>query len=194
MQIKGTQEAITLFEVKVYATKLKGIDHEKIKKQLKKLKQIQRNPIEASNEGGWHSEIFWNPPPTYLEALNKKIVKFVQETARKDFEIRGDTPIHNSWFICNKKGDFNKPHKHPPYTLSGAYYIQAPKNSGDIVFKNDMEMNNYATTYWNYNTVNSKEFTVVPEEGLLLIFPAWLEHYVNVNKSSQERIVYSFNI
>ena len=64
MQIKGTQEAITLFEVKVYATKLKGIDHEKIKKQLKKLKQIQRNPIEASNEGGWHSEIFWNPPPT----------------------------------------------------------------------------------------------------------------------------------
>ena len=55
-------------------------------------------------------------------------------------------------------------------------------------------MNNYATTYWNYNTVNSKEFTVVPEEGLLLIFPAWLEHYVKVNKSSQERIVYSFNI
>jgi len=191
---ESKHEAITLFEVKVYAIKLKGIDHEKIKKHIKKLKQIPNKKILASNEGGWHSQIFWEPFPTCLEDLNKKITQFIRDTARKDFEIRGDTPIHNSWIICNKKGDFNKPHKHPPYTFSGAYYIQAPENSGDIVFKNDMEMNNYATTYKNFNTLNTKEFTITPDEGLLLIFPAWLEHYVKVNKSNKERIVYSFNI
>lgn len=187
-------ETITLFEVKLYATKLKNIEHEKIKNHIKKLKKIPNNPIITSNEGGWHSPFFWYPFPTCLENLNKKIKEFVAKTARKEFEIRGDTPIHNSWFICNKKGDFNSPHKHPPYTLTGMYYIEAPDNCGDVVFKNDMEMNNYATSYKNLNTLNSKTFSVKPEKGLLLIFPAWLEHYVKVNKSNKERIVYGFNI
>ena len=188
------KEAITLFEVKVYATKLKNINHTKIKNYIKKLKTVPANPIVTSNEGGWHSKFFWNPFPTCVEDLNKKITEFIRETARKEFEVRGDTPIHNSWFMCNKKGDFNSPIKQPPYTFSGMYYIEAPDNCGDIVFKNDMEMNNYSTSYQNLNTLNSKTFSITPEKGLLLIFPAWLEHYVKVNKSNKEKIIYSFNI
>ena len=58
------KEAITLFEVKVYATKLKNINHTKIKNYIKKLKTVPANPIVTSNEGGWHSKFFWNPFPT----------------------------------------------------------------------------------------------------------------------------------
>jgi len=187
-------ETITLFEVKVYATKLKSIDHKKIKKHIKKLKTVPTKTIITSNEGGWHSQFFWDPFPTCVEDLNKKIKEFVKKTAREEFEIKGDTPIHNSWFICNKKGDFNSPNKQPPYTFTGIYYIEAPDNCGDIVFKNDMEMNNYATSYNNLNTLNSKTFSVTPEKGLLLVFPAWLEHYIKVNRSNKEKIMYSFNI
>ena len=33
-----------------------------------------------------------------------------------------------------------------------------------------------------------------PTEGIILIFPSSLEHEVEVNKSDQDRISYSFNI
>ena len=194
MTKKNKHDEITLFEVKIYAIKLKKIDNDKIKNFIKKQKQVP-SELYLSNEGGWHSQLFRHGIyPTCVEDLNLEINKFTNDTIRKDFEVKGTTAIHCSWFMSNKKGDFNKPHKHPPYTFSGSYYIQAPEGSGDIVFKNDMEMNNYATSYHNYNTLNSKEFTVTPEDGLLLIFPAWLEHYVKVNRSTKERLVYSFNI
>ena len=90
--------------------------------------------------------------------------------------------------------DFNKPHKHPPYTFSGVYYIDVPENSGDIVFDNQFEMNNYAMSYNEWNSLNCKDFKVTPKSGMLLIFPAWLNHYVTPNKSKKERLIYSFNI
>ena len=34
----------------------------------------------------------------------------------------------------------------------------------------------------------------LPEEGKLFIFPAYLEHAVNKNRSDEDRIVISFNI
>ena len=57
-----------------------------------------------------------------------------------------------------------------------------------------MEMNNYATSYNNLNTLTSKTFSVTPEKGLLLVFPAWLEHYIKVNRSNKEKIMYNYNI
>ena len=80
MQIKGTQEAITLFEVKVYATKLKGIDHEKIKKQLKKLEEI--HPYITVGLYVIKKEILINPINThlihYLEHIIYKHLKILE--------------------------------------------------------------------------------------------------------------------
>jgi len=185
-------EKITLFKTDLYAKKL-DMDHTKIIKYLKKLEK-DAIKVTASNYGGWHSHYYFDPFPSCVEPLNKEINKFMKQTIHKDFDIRGDLCVHNSWFIINKKGDFNKPHKHPPYTFSGAYYIQCNDNSGELIFQNQSEMNNYAVHYNNFNEYNSKDFYIKPEVGQLFIWPAWVEHYVTPNLSNSERIVYSFNI
>ena len=38
------------------------------------------------------------------------------------------------WAIINTGGSTNLRHQHGNSTISGAYYVRAPKNSGDIVF------------------------------------------------------------
>ena len=37
-------------------------------------------------------------------------------------------------------------------------------------------------------------FKIFPQENMLLMFPSWLEHDVEPNKSKKERIAISFNI
>lgn len=185
--------SIELFQTNLYYTQLKNIDHKKIIKYVNSL-QNEDHLIEASNVGGYHSPAFYHPFPSCVEKLNSEINKFLKKYVRKDFECRGDIYIHNSWFIVNKRGDFNKPHKHPPYTFSGVYYIDVPENSGNIVFNNQAEMNNYAMSYTKYNKFNCKDYSVTPKTGNLLIFPAWLEHYVTPNKTNKPRIIYSFNV
>ena len=190
---KKAYEQITMFQTDLYATDLKGIDNKKIIKYLDKIPKDEHDVV-ASNYGGWHSPYYFDPFPSCVDDLNEKINYFVKQTLRKDFDIIGDTIIHNSWFIINKKGDFNRPHKHPPYVFSGVYYVKCDDNSGELVFNTPAEMNNYATHYKEYNKHNSKDFFITPKTGQLLIWPAWIDHYVTPRKSNSERIVYSFNI
>ena len=94
-------EKITLFKTDLYAKKL-DIDHTKIIKYLKKLEK-DAIKVTASNYGGWHSHYYFDPFPSCVEPLNKEINKFMKQTIHKDFDIRGDLCVHNSWFIINKK-------------------------------------------------------------------------------------------
>jgi uncharacterized protein (TIGR02466 family) len=40
---------------------------------------------------------------------------------------------------------------------------------------------------------NTDQVVVRVEEGTLLVFPAWLQHSVDANRSTRERISISFN-
>ena len=90
------------------------------------------------------------------------------------------------------------PHSHPCSVFSGSFYVKVPKDSGSIVFRHPIS--NLMDSYWINDTVNFTEFTsctwkFTPNENDLLIFPSWLEHYVepNMNKK-EERISIAFNL
>ena len=73
MTKKNKHDEITLFEVKIYAIKLKKIDNDKIKNFIKKQKQVP-SELYLSNEGGWHSQLFRHGIyPTCVEDLNLEI-------------------------------------------------------------------------------------------------------------------------
>ena len=44
-----------------------------------------------------------------------------------------------------------------------------------------------------YNEISCEEVKMEPEEGKLLLFPAYLQHSVEENLSDDDRIVISFN-
>jgi len=40
----------------------------------------------------------------------------------------------------------------------------------------------------------ANEARMLPEEGRMYVFPSWLEHGVEVNRSDQDRVSISFNV
>ena len=103
--------------------------------------------------------------------------------------------INNMWAIINKGGSGNLRHQHGNSTISGAYYVRAPKNSGDIVFYDPRPAPVYSyPKAESPNILNAQVNGISPKEGALVLFPSYLDHSVNENLSNEERIVVSFNI
>ena len=106
-----------------------------------------------------------------------------------------EVKITGMWAVINKKNSSNAMHIHSNNYISAAYYVKAPKNCGDIVFYDPR----FAATYRypkisKTNKLNSNIVSFQPKEGMLVLFPSYLQHSVNANKTDEERIVISFNI
>tara|TARA_R100001594_G_scaffold29392_1_gene54886 strand:+ start:47 stop:646 length:600 start_codon:yes stop_codon:yes gene_type:complete len=107
--------------------------------------------------------------------------------------------ISNAWVNINSKGGSNSIHYHPGSSLSGVFWINVPKDSGELVFKNP---NNFveASTLSRYAdhltaSFNKYEtFYLEPKEGYMVLFPSHIQHLVRENKSNEDRIAISFNI
>ena len=79
--------------------------------------------------------------------------------------------------------------------LSGVYYPSVPDNSGEIVFT-DPRIQAYIITLpvSRKTGFTSRQIRRTPSEGEFILFPSWLEHSVEMNKSDKERVSVAFNI
>lgn len=99
------------------------------------------------------------------------------------------------WINENLKNNYNAFHLHPECHFSGVYYINVPKNSGNIKFKRNDLTFEYTNLYRYFqNTDSFTTYTVVPENNLLLLFPSNLYHCVESNLSNEPRISVAFNL
>ena len=108
---------------------------------------------------------------------------------------KNELKITGMWSIINPANASNSRHIHSNNFISAAYYIKAPDKCGDIVFHDPRSANVIRSPkISNINKMNSTTFSVKPQNGLLVLFPSYLHHSVNINESEEERIVLSFNI
>ena len=139
-----------------------------------------------SNVGGYQGHYF---DDNELYSLIERSIPNIQDKPIKKFK-------YGAWVNVNGFGSFNERHNHDPHAgtfLSGVFYVKCPEGSGRIRFYDprphictapDMKYYNGGETYhW---------FPPIP--NTLIMFPAWLEHDVEINKSTEERIAISFNI
>lgn len=98
----------------------------------------------------------------------------------------------HSWITKHGKDDFHPWHQDPNTLLSAIYYIRAPENSGELCFRKDL---NYCNLFPNvmemkYHTkqpFNNREWRLTPKDGMLVIFPAHIEHQVSPSNSDEDR-------
>ena len=186
------------FPSPVWTIQLDG--YKKVNEQMYKfIKDSQSNDmkgIKKSNLKGWHSKDFdlqQNEPKTFIAFISPAIEKVMTD-------MNWDTKtqkvnINNMWAIINTGGSANLRHQHGNSTISGAYYVRAPENSGDIVFYDPRPAPVYSyPRALNPNILNAQVNGISPKEGALVMFPSYLDHSVNENISNEERIVISFNI
>ena len=143
--------------------------------------------VTKSNRGGWQSELL--PPNGELEPLSAEISEFCKSINLGINEI----VIPQMWINVNKKNDWNAIHSHGQYNLSGTYYVKVPKDSGNIVFKDPRPA--AMTNNFMVNTFDKGEFRKVKTiEGLLILFPSYLEHFVEPSNADEDRISISFDV
>ena len=170
--------------------------NEEIYDYIKKLQRKDSQGIVKSNIKGWHSKNFdlkEKEPQNFIKIISKQIENVITDM---DLDTTNQkTKITNMWAIINKGGAANARHHHGNSSLSAAYYVRAPKNSGDIVFYDPRPAPVYSHPVSNKpNLLNAMSNSISPIEGLLVLFPGYLDHSVNENLSNEERIVISFNI
>ena len=152
--------------------------------------------ISKSNIKGWHSKDFnlsEKDPQNFITFILPAIEKVMNDMGWD--KEKQTAKISNMWAIINTGGAANLRHQHGNSTISGAYYVKAPNNCGDIVFYDPRPAPVFSHPNSNKpNTLNAMVNSISPVEGGLVLFPSYLEHSVNSNKSKEERIVISFNV
>lgn len=104
-----------------------------------------------------------------------------------------------AWLNRYSKGHNQEVHNHAGgnSVLSCAYMLELPENSGDIVFfqtGNDLFKYTVLNDICNNNLNVSNRFTPVLNEGDIIIFPSYLDHYVTGNNTDQRRSTISANL
>ena len=147
--------------------------------------------LDRSNFGGWHSNLFKNYPNEFDIFQNK--IEQILKNIKEEINVP-PLKLSEFWLNINGYGDYNKLHNHPGSFLSGVFYIDVPdKNMGSIHFLRGDDMKYYINKLPNPNNFTGQHVTYVPKSGKLLIFPSWLDHHVDGNRSKQKRISLSFN-
>ena len=187
-----------LFPTPVWTLNIDGFKtlNDKMYNFIKNMQIKDQSGIKKSNNKGWHSKDFdlqMNEPKEFINTISPFIEKVMTDMNwDKD---KQSVKISNMWTIINTGGSTNSRHQHGNSTISGAYYVRAPKNCGDIVFYDPRPAPVfYYPTAVSSNLLNAQVNGITPKEGALILFPSYVDHSVNENLSNEERIVISFNI
>ena len=150
--------------------------------------------VSKTNVNGWHSQTDMNSKHEY-DPLTKELFKVQEEIFKKEF-LTEKPVLGNMWANINYPGGFNRPHLHPNALFSGVYWIKAPEKSGHLMLYEprpgvqctmpNRKEGKLPPELW-------REVHYQPKAGTVVMFPAWLWHEVQPNKSNDIRISVSFN-
>jgi len=99
------------------------------------------------------------------------------------------------WANISMPGAEHRMHCHPNNFLSGVYYVATNEGANTINFHDPrLQTGIIRPPVTDLTAENTDQVTVTVKNGTLLVFPAWLPHSVDVNKSGKARISISFNI
>tara|TARA_Y100001970_G_scaffold286120_1_gene407502 strand:+ start:16976 stop:17563 length:588 start_codon:yes stop_codon:yes gene_type:complete len=186
------------FSTPIWTSKVDNfvVINEELESYILNLQKKDPQGITKSNFNGWHSKDFDlknNIPLSFTKAISKNINQAINDMSwNLENQI---VKIMSMWAIINHKEAFNQRHHHGNSDLSAAYYVSAPDNCGDIVFYDPRPAPVYKHPLTkSANILNATTNSIKPQSGMLVLFPSYLDHSVNPNKSNKKRIVISFNV
>ena len=155
--------------------------------------------VRVSNTGGWQSEpdLFdWQEPQvqTLAAELDRAIQQFVSfgQAAPVQLKIR-----RAGWANVNRAGDYNSLHNHPQQHLAAVYYVKAPPPGSQGAPDGLLELRDprpAAGILGHPILFSAYPQRIAPEPGMLVMFPAWVDHMVHPHHGPDERISLAINI
>jgi hypothetical protein len=191
----------TIFAPFYYKGKFEG--HDEVKSSLldyitKKYKESPSNQpkrwsCNVHTSHGMHDDKLFSVKPIY----EKGIIPFFEEIKMPSVEA----DISELWFNCYGKNQWQENHHHHGHNqnlyFSAVHFLKYDKTIHPPLVMNNM--NRILVTPYDIGRKTILDYWDVDEsidvdEGDLLIFPTFMEHQVNVQKTDELRITVSFNI
>tara|TARA_Y100001951_G_C11260057_1_gene251943 strand:+ start:307 stop:1053 length:747 start_codon:yes stop_codon:yes gene_type:complete len=200
-------QCIQLFPVDIFIedTTNLTVDNEKLSEEILK-REKSKEGRDISNVGGWQSQPLltnetWDEFDNLLDFVKKS---FEKVCVHSRYQKKIKFGIASPWLSVNRHRDYNQVHQHGQMDWSWVYYAKSPKKCGDIVFidpriRKTMRPQDHLMTKEHEanhmpNPALCTQYKMPVLDGRLVIFPAYVEHYVEPNLSQEPRISIAGNI
>ena len=180
------------FPTFVYAKDVK-LDNNKLTQDIVNWSN-QDKGVEKTNYKGWHSTTDMGDKPEY-QLLVTELLRMQKEIYDNE-HIDRYARLGNMWANINPPGGMNMPHLHPNALFSGVYYVKSQPQSGRLKIydpRPGVQTNMPIRKPGNPGKDMWREVNLEPIVGRIIMFPAWLWHSVEENRSNDIRISVSFN-
>ncbi len=141
-----------------------------------------------------------HPAATWLkDCINITVIDYLRRVGMSypiEWSLQG-------WANVNRFGDYHDPHNHPHAYLSGTYYVRVPEARENLRTRKDARPGSISF-YDPRGAVNmtairddpqiEAEHTIRPEAGDILLWPAFVQHFVHPNLAKEPRVSVSFNV
>jgi uncharacterized protein (TIGR02466 family) len=148
-------------------------------------------PAGRTNRQGWNSAAM-DVLDLPIFALLQQAIRAACASALREMGVPDIAFRLQSWVNMHDRGGFNFLHVHEGSLLSGSFYLKVPPGSGKFVFRDPRPgvIHGYAkgAVANGYSDVH-----LAPDAGLLVLFPCWMEHYVEPHNGDEPRICVAFN-
>ena len=193
----GSPDILRMFPTFVWKCELAPEVHRAINEGVLEWLDEARRSMPALEAGhGWQSD----------QALHKlrqfgELVSCIDEAATNvlDFLEIGHQgfEVTACWANLSPGGAAHRIHSHPNNFLSGVYYVETHEGADTINFhdpRSQAAIIRPPVTRLTAENTDQREVVVKVTNGTLMMFPAWLRHSVDPNRSDRIRISISFNI
>lgn len=190
----ATPEIVRLFPTFVGKSRLGAEARETVQRAiLEQLSALRAGLPEPEAGEVWQSRHGLHTVPDLAPLVHhirlgiEQVLAFLQVGAAS-FEITG------LWLNVAAPGGAVRMHNHPNNFLSGVYYVQVQQGADTINFHDPRPQTAIIRPpVAELTAYNTDQVVLKVEEGTLLVFPAWLMHSVDPNRSDRLRISASFN-
>lgn len=130
----------------------------------------------------------------YIDGKYK--LSILDKTERDDFPFCKDIKYADCWVNKYKKGDYTPLHKHGA-EISGIIFLKIPDEIKEASKNHNYGGNMGGVLHFSHTfDIVGNISTYVPEheDGLVFLFPSWLQHLVYPHTCDDERRTFSFNL
>lgn len=155
-----------------------------------------KNQAMITNQQNQISEELYLFDKPQLSSIKQAIQEALDTYAKEVMGISQNLEVTQSWSLINPPGVGMHGHTHSNSLISGSfYYTDMPDPPANMIFErfNHYRAIELLVDEGRNNIYNAPRNAVIPAKGDVILFSSGLQHYVEENRTAQNRYSIAFN-